>query len=170
MLTDVSLISLPAANKQSKLGRSKCSPRSLDGRPHISLHLSGACFGLENGIKMPLPSVLGTLSRFWGPPQQCFTMASYIVLYLIHKIRGEMQRNSTWCSMVVLSARALYVLPSNSNHGGGGAYRSVYLGFSVLLKDTSTLTLGEPGFEMATLQLPSSHSTPEPPPPTTACL
>ena len=36
-------------------------------------------------------------------------------------------------------------------------------GFSVLLKDTSTLTLGEPtGFELATLWLPSGHSTSEP--------
>ena len=37
-------------------------------------------------------------------------------------------------------------------------------GFSVLLlKDTLTLTLGEPtGFELETLQLPSSHSTTEP--------
>ena len=38
-------------------------------------------------------------------------------------------------------------------------------GFSVLPKDTSTLTLGEPGFELATLRLPSSHSTPDPLPP-----
>ena len=42
-------------------------------------------------------------------------------------------------------------------------------GFSVLLKDTSTLTLGEPtGFEPATLRLPSGHSTAERLPPRVA--
>ena len=48
---------------------------------------------------------------------------------------------------------------------GTNLYIRSNLGFSVLLKDTSTLTLGEPGFELATLRLPSGHSTPEPLPP-----
>ena len=46
---------------------------------------------------------------------------------------------------------------------GTNLLRESNWGFSVLLKDTSTLTLGETGIELATLRLPSGHSTPDPP-------
>ena len=50
---------------------------------------------------------------------------------------------------------------SHTDGGGNHARYNQHIGsnygFSVfLLKDTSTLTLGEPGFELATLRLPSS--------------